>query len=137
MTEEYAAQVAAKVTDLQQRIAAALADGERIDAELAGAMTAATGTAEPVVKTSLQDLLLPGDREQHKTPKPGEPSSTPENLDDALNQLAGDPGDGTATPRPGETVDGSAAMPVPLDPAKVQQFKDLALAGRVAPWEIR
>ena len=44
MTEEYAAQVAAKVTDLQQRTAAAVADGERLDAELAGAIATATGT---------------------------------------------------------------------------------------------
>ena len=60
MTEEYAAQVAAKVTDLQERIAAALADGERIDAELAGAITTATGAAEPAVKTSATGSVAAG-----------------------------------------------------------------------------
>jgi hypothetical protein len=44
MTEDYAAQVAAKVTDLQHRIADALADGERLDTDLAGAIATATGT---------------------------------------------------------------------------------------------
>ncbi|BBZ06311.1 hypothetical protein MDOR_04800 [Mycolicibacterium doricum] len=63
MTEEYAAQVAAKVTDLQGRIAAVLADGERMDAELARAITDASGEAQPAVKSadSLHDLLLPQD----------------------------------------------------------------------------
>lgn len=118
MTEEYAAQVAAKVSDLQGRIAAALADGERVDAELAGAITAAGGTAAPAVKSagSLENLLLPRDGEQRK--------STPENLDSAMDQLTGERGDGSASPKPGEA--GGSGAPPTLDPAKVQQFKELA-----------
>ncbi|WP_197373236.1 glycohydrolase toxin TNT-related protein [Mycolicibacterium baixiangningiae] len=128
MTEEYAAQVAAKVTDLQGRIAAVIADGERVDAELAGAITAASGNAQPVAKSagSLQDLLLPGDPAQRRGPKPGEPSSTPDSLDSALDQLTGEPSDGTPSPTPGEAGGTSAAGPLPVDPAKVQQFKELA-----------
>jgi hypothetical protein len=128
MTEEYAAQVGAKVTDLQGRITAVLADGERVDAELAGAITAASGSAQPVAKsaTSLQDLLLPQDPEQRTGPKSGEPSSTPDSLDSALDQLTGNSGDGPASPRPGEPGGSPAAGPLPVDPAKVQQFKELA-----------
>lgn len=127
MTEEYAAQVAAKVADLQQRIAAALADGQRLDAELAGAITSASGAAEPAAKpaTSLQDLLLPGTREQRKEPEPGEAPSAPDSLDSALDELAGEPvprgSRGTA-----EAADGPAAGPVPMTPEKVEQFKESA-----------
>lgn len=111
MTEEYAAQVAAKVADLRERIAEALADGERIDTELAGAIATASG--ERVVKTagSLEEMLLPSTGERRDEAKPEEPSSTPKNLDDALDRLA----------EPGQP-----AQPVPLDPAKVEQFKKLA-----------
>ncbi|KUH67865.1 hypothetical protein AU184_22835 [Mycolicibacterium novocastrense] len=111
MTEEYAAQVAAKVTDLRERIADALADGERIDTELAGAITAASG--ERVVKTagSLEDMLLPATGGRRDEPKPDEQSSTPKNLDEALDRIA----------EPGQP-----AQPVRLDPAAVEQFKDLA-----------
>ncbi|BCI51612.1 hypothetical protein NIIDNTM18_08900 [Mycolicibacterium litorale] len=120
MTEEYVAQVAAKVTDLQGRIAAVLADGQRMDAELAGAITAASGNAQPAVKSagSLEGLLLPRDGEQRK--------STPEDLDSALDQLTGKPGDGAASPKPGEAGGNPGAVPPSLDPAKVQQFKELA-----------
>lgn len=127
MTEEYAAQVAAKVADLQQRIAAALADGQRLDAELAGAITSASGAADPAAKpaTSLQDLLLPGTREQRKEPEPGEAPSAPDSLDSALDELAGEPvprgSRGTA-----EAADGPAAGPVPMTPEKVEQFKESA-----------
>ncbi|MGV0646328.1 glycohydrolase toxin TNT-related protein [Mycolicibacterium sp. XJ2546] len=123
MTEEYAAQVAAKVADLQERIAAALADGERMDADLAGAITAASGTAEPAVKSaaSLQDLLLPDDGD--KRDKPGERSATPDSLDSALGQLTGEPEQRSFS----STPDGVGATgPVRMDPAKVEQFKDLA-----------
>lgn len=48
MTEEYAKQVAAKVTDLQERIAAALAAGEAVDADLASAIKTATGAEDPM-----------------------------------------------------------------------------------------
>ncbi|GAT08484.1 TNT domain-containing protein [Mycolicibacterium novocastrense] len=111
MTDEYAAQVAAKVTDLRERIADALADGERIDTELAGAITAASG--ERVVKTagSLEDMLLPATGGRRDEPKPDEQSSTPKNLDEALDRIA----------EPGQP-----AQPVRLDPAAVEQFKDLA-----------
>ncbi|MGE2718429.1 glycohydrolase toxin TNT-related protein [Mycolicibacterium celeriflavum] len=111
MTDEYAAQVAAKVTDLRGRIADALADGERIDTELAGAITTASG--ERVVKTagSLEEMLLPATDGRRGEPKPDEQSSTPKNLDEALDRIA-EPG------RP--------APPVPLDPAKVEEFKSLA-----------
>ncbi|WP_231984038.1 TNT domain-containing protein [Mycobacterium sp. 852013-51886_SCH5428379] len=128
MTDEYAAQVAAKVTDLRGRITAALADGERIDAELAGAITAASGTTAPTVKaaTSLQDLLLPPGPERRKGPKPGEPWSTPDSLDSALDQLTGGSGDAPASPKPAEVGGVPASGPLPMDPAKVQQFKELA-----------
>ncbi|KUH94694.1 hypothetical protein AU189_17885 [Mycolicibacterium acapulense] len=111
MTDEYAAQVAAKVTDLRERIADALADGERIDTELAGAITAASG--ERVVKTagSLEDMLLPATGGRRDGPKLDEQSSTPKNLDEALDRIA----------EPGQP-----AQPVRLDPAAVEQFKDLA-----------
>lgn len=111
MTEEYAAQVAAKVTDLRGRIAEALADGERIDTELAGAITTASG--ERVVKTagSLEELLLPATGERRDGSKPDEQSSTPKNLDEALDRIA----------EPGQP-----AQPVPLDPVKVEEFKALA-----------
>lgn len=128
MTEEYAAQVAAKVADLHGRITAALADGDRMDAELAGAITAASGSAQPVAKsaTSLQDLLLPQEREQRKGPKSGEPSSTPDSLDSALDQLTGESGDRPASLEPGDAGGSPSAGPLPVDPAKVQQFKELA-----------
>lgn len=111
MTDEYAAQVAAKVTDLRERIADALADGQRNDTELAGAITAASG--ERVVKTagSLEDMLLPATGGRRDEPKPDEQSSTPKNLDEALDRIA----------EPGQP-----AQPVRLDPAAVEQFKDLA-----------
>ncbi|KUH81417.1 MULTISPECIES: hypothetical protein [unclassified Mycobacterium] len=127
MTEEYAAQVAAKVTDLQERISAALADGERIDADLAGAITAASGTTEPAVKTasSLEELLLPQNGEQRKEPKPGEPSSPPDSLDSALDQLTGEPGHQPGSPT-ADDVAAAPAGPLPMDPAKVEQFKNLA-----------
>ncbi|WP_193044323.1 WXG100 family type VII secretion target [Mycolicibacterium baixiangningiae] len=134
MTDEYAAKVAAKVTDLQARIAIVLADGERIDAELAGAITAASGGAEPVVKSagSLEDLLLPQDGEQRK--------STPDSLDSALDQLTGESGDGAASTKPGGPEGSPTAGPTPMDPAKVQQFKELArqtmLRDGVPPEEI-
>lgn len=138
MTEEYAAQVAAKVTDLQERIAAALADGERIDAELAGAITTATGAAEPAVKTSLQDLLLPSD--QRDAPEPGEPPSTPGSLDGALDQLTGGSGNGAVTPKAVGADGNPAAGPVPLDPKTVETFKEttrqLMLQNGVPPDQI-
>ncbi|RAV16988.1 hypothetical protein DQP55_02950 [Mycolicibacterium sp. GF69] len=123
MTEEYAAQVATKVADLQERIAAAVIDGERMDADLAGAITAASGNVDREVKsgTSLQDLLLPGGGEQRNEPKPDERSSTPDDLDSALGQLTGEPDH-----RFSSTADGAGAGPVPMDPAKVEQFKNLA-----------
>lgn len=128
MTEEYAGRVAAKVTDLRGRIAAVLADGERIDAELGGAITAAGGSAVPVAKSakSLQDLLLPGDSEQRQGPLSRERSSTPDSLASALDQLTGKPGDGPASPKPGGVEGGPATGPTPMDPEKVEQFKELA-----------
>ncbi|OBB35848.1 TNT domain-containing protein [Mycobacterium sp. 852002-51961_SCH5331710] len=111
MTEEYAAQVAAKVADLRGRIADALADGERIDTELAGAITTASG--ERVVKTagSLEEMLLPSAGEPQDGTKPEDASPTPRNLDEALDRIA----------EPGQP-----AAPVPLDPVKVEEFKALA-----------
>ncbi|WP_102144021.1 TNT domain-containing protein [Mycobacterium hubeiense] len=124
MTEEYAAQVAAKVADLQARIAKALAEGERVDTELAGAITSAAGT-ERVVKTasSLEDLLLPEDGER-KPSKPDESPSSPNSLDGALDQLAGQPDQQSAAP--GDSAAGGPVVPVRLDPAKVEQFKAVA-----------
>lgn len=112
MTEEYAAQVAAKVTDLRGRIADALADGARIDTELAGAITTASG--ERVMKTagSLEEMLLPSTGEPQDETKPDDAAPTPRNLDEALDRLS----------EPGS----QPAQPVPLDPAKVEEFKSLA-----------
>lgn len=109
LTEEYAAQVAAKVTDLRQRIADVLADGERLDADLARAITSAAGSPRLVTKTasSIGDLLLPTTVGQR------EPASAPRDLNGALDQLAGGP------------VPANPRGPVPLDPAKVEQFKAL------------
>lgn len=60
LDDETATQVAAKVADLQARIADVLADGEQVDAELAGAIGKATGVPAPAQPaTSLEDLLLP------------------------------------------------------------------------------
>jgi class 3 adenylate cyclase len=125
LDEDAAARVAAKVTDLQQRIATVLADGERVDTDLAGAINAAAGTAKPEVKTasSLEDLLLP-DRGERKAPKPGEPAPGPDSLDGALGQLTGQPGHLPASP--GDPAVGGPVTPVKLDPAKVEQFKALA-----------
>lgn len=111
MTDEYAAQVAAKVTDLRGRIADALADGARIDTELAGAITTASG--ERVVKTagSLEEMLLPSTGEPQDETKPDDAAPTPRNLDEALDRIA----------EPGQP-----AAPVPLDPVKVEEFKALA-----------
>lgn len=94
LDEEAAAKVAVKVADLQVQIAAALAEGERVDADLAGAIATATGTP----------------------PRPSDDASQPDSLDDALDQLAGQPVPTSA--------DGQA--PMPLDPRKVEQFKTLA-----------
>jgi hypothetical protein len=125
LDEDAAARVAAKVADLQQRIATALADGERVDADLAGAITAAAGTAKPEVKTasSLEDLLVP-DGGARNAPKPGEPAPGPDSLDVALDQLTGQPGHQPASP--GDPAAGGPGAPVKLDPAKVEQFKALA-----------
>ncbi|MGV0715893.1 glycohydrolase toxin TNT-related protein [Mycolicibacterium sp. XJ662] len=126
MTEEYAAQVAAKVADLRARITAVLADGQRIDAELAGAIANASGTGEPAVKAarSLEDLLLPPG-EGRDAPGTHEPASTPDSLDSALEQLSGAPLDRSAASDQGQ-AGGPQAGPVPIDPAKVEQFKQLA-----------
>uniref|UniRef100_A0A5Q5BFP1 TNT domain-containing protein n=2 Tax=unclassified Mycobacterium TaxID=2642494 RepID=A0A5Q5BFP1_MYCSS len=128
MTEEYAAQVAAKVTDLRGRITAVLADGERMDAELAGAITAVSGSAQPVVTSaaSLEELLLPQESDRRQKPGHGEPWSTPDSLDSALDQLTGKPGDGPASSKPGDAGGSPSAGPLLVDPAKVQQFKELA-----------
>ncbi|MCG7606805.1 MULTISPECIES: alpha/beta hydrolase [Mycobacterium] len=56
MTEEYAKQVAAKVTDLQERIAAALAAGEAVDADLASAIKTATGAEDPMPGDSRPEI---------------------------------------------------------------------------------
>ena len=124
LTQDYAAQVAAKVADLQGRIAAVLAEGARVDAHLAGAINAASVT-EPAVRTasSIDDLLLPGIGER-KVPAPGEAAPGPASLDGALEQLAGRPGH--QPPSPGDAAAGGAGGPVRLDPAKVEQFKVLA-----------
>lgn len=125
LDEEAAANVAAKVADLQTRIAAALADGERVDADLAGAIATATGTPAPVEKTasSVEDLLLPSTGERQ--PRSVDGSSQPDSLDSALGQLTGRAGAQPGAPKPGDAARGGAA-PTPLDPKKVEQFKALA-----------
>ncbi|ANE81593.1 hypothetical protein A7U43_21945 [Mycobacterium adipatum] len=117
LDDETAAQVAAKVADLQARIADVLADGEQVDADLASAIGTATGVPAPAQPaTSLQDLLLP------KAGSPAQPSarsqsdSAPNDLGEALAQVAGQPSDQPITP----------PAPPPLDPVKVEQFKALA-----------
>jgi hypothetical protein len=137
LDDEAAAKVAAKVAELQAQIAAALSQGEGVDADLAGAIATATGTPGPEVKTasSVEDLLLPGSGERQAPPS-ADSASQPDSLDSALDQLAG-------TPRPassGAQEVGGSAAPVPLDPAKVEQFKALArqtmLRDGVAPDQI-
>lgn len=124
MTDEYASQVATKVTDLRARIADVLAEGERIDAELANAIAAASDTAEPVVKTatSLKDLLLPGNSGKEDESRTDHQSSTPDSLDGALTQLTGGAWKGT----PDEGGDVSNAKSVPLDPVEIEEFAELA-----------
>lgn len=121
LDDEAAAKVAAKVADLQAQIAAVLAQGEGVDADLAGAIATATGIPAPEVKTasSVEDLLLPGTGERQAPPS-ADSASQPDSLDSALDQLAGRP-----VPSGAQGVDGSAA-PVPLNPAKVEKFKALA-----------
>lgn len=117
LDDETAAQIAAKVADLQARIADVLADGEQVDADLAGAIATATGVpAQAQPATSLEDLLLPkaGSPEQPSTPGQSEPAPT--DLGEALAQLSGQPGDQPTAP----------PSPPPLDPVKVEQFKALA-----------
>ncbi|MGE2736071.1 TNT domain-containing protein [Mycolicibacterium vaccae] len=127
MTEEYAAQVATKVTDLQQRIAAVLAEGSRLDADLAAAITAASATGEPVVKTtgSLEDLLLPDTGGRSNDPGTGERTPTPDSLDSALDQLTGAPSELPDSPQPDQAAETTPAAPLPTSFAKVEQFKDL------------
>ncbi|WP_006244506.1 TNT domain-containing protein [Mycolicibacterium tusciae] len=123
LDDEAAAKVAAKVADLQAQIAAALSRGEEVDADLAGAIVTATGTSASEVKTasSVEDLLLPGSGQRQGTPS-ADSASPPDRLDSALDQLAGRPGSASSGI---QEVDGSAA-PVPLNPAKIEQFKALA-----------
>jgi hypothetical protein len=123
LDDEAAAKVAAKVADLQAQIAAALAQGEGVDADLAGAIATATGTPAPEVKTesSVENLFLPGSGERQAPPS-GDRASQPDSLDSALDQLAGTPGPASSG---AQEVDGSAA-PVPLNPAKIEQFRALA-----------
>lgn len=127
LDEEAAAKVAAKVADLQTQIAAVLADGERVDADLAGAIGTATGTTAPVQKTatSVEDLLMPNSGERKPPPRPADGAKQPDSLDSALDQLAGKPGDRPAVPG-GQAAADPATAPVPLDPKKVEQFKALA-----------
>lgn len=60
MTKEYAAQVATKVADLQEEIAAVLAAGELVDADLARAIAAATGGSTPDLKDDAPTPLPDG-----------------------------------------------------------------------------
>ena len=127
LDENAAAKVAAKVADLQAQIAAVLADGERVDGELASAIGTATGTTPPVKKTatSVEDLLMPNSGDRKPPPRPADGAKQPDSLDSALDQLAGKPGDRPATPG-GQAGADPATGPVPLDPKKVEQFKALA-----------
>ncbi|HKP39623.1 hypothetical protein [Mycobacterium sp.] len=124
LDEEAAAKVAAKVADLQARIAAALTQGEGVDADLAGAIATATGTPAPVLKTasSVGDLLAPN-TEERKAPPSADGRQQPDNLDTALGQLAGKPGQQPAPPKPAA---GDARAPLPLDPKAVETFKSTA-----------
>ncbi|MGE2736078.1 hypothetical protein [Mycolicibacterium vaccae] len=128
LTEEYGAQVAAKVANLQARIASALAEGTRIDSELAGAIIAASETAEPLVRnaTSLQDLLLAGDTERRNTHKLSGSPGTPADLERALDQIAGEPGHVPASQGPGRATSDIGRAPLSAEPAMIDQFKELA-----------
>ncbi len=117
LDDETAAQVAAKVADLQARIADVLADGEQVDADLASAIGTATGVPAPAQPAqSLEDLLLPGAGNPEHPPARGQSDSAPDDLGEALAQLAGQPSDRPIAP----------PAPPPLDPVKVEQFKALA-----------
>ncbi|MGO4442218.1 hypothetical protein AB4Z42_02555 [Mycobacterium sp. 2YAF39] len=122
LDNEAAAKVAAKVADLRAQIAATLAQGEEVDADLAAAIVTATGTPAPEAKTpsSVEDLLLPGTGER-SAPPTEDSASQPDSLDSAFNQLAGQP-----APASSGAQEAGSAAPVPLDRAKVEQFKALA-----------
>lgn len=114
LDDETAAQVAAKVADLQARIADVLADGEQVDDDLASAIGTATGVPAPAQPAqSLEDLLLPGAGDPGQPSARGQSDSAPDDLGEALAQLAGQPSDQPITP----------PAPPPLDPVKVEQFK--------------
>lgn len=135
LTEEYAAQVAAKVTDLQQRIAAVIVDGERLDADLAAAIATATGSPRPAAKPapSLSDMLMPGSGGNRNSSTP-----PPNDLTGALDQIAGPPGH-PATHTNGQPA-GSPAAAVQLKQSDLEQYKATARrameAQGVAPDEI-
>lgn len=118
LDEDAAAEVAAKVADLQARIAVALADGQQVDAELAGTISTATGTPPPATQShkSFEDLLLHGSQESRDPTKSERSAGTTPDLGAALAEIAGQPTDQPITP----------SAPPPLDPVKVEQFKALA-----------
>lgn len=121
LTDEAAAEVAAKVTELQERVAAVLAAGRLVDADLAQAIRTATQAGETAATPA------PGQIGPFPVPpsvaaaKPADEAPTsPDSLDGALEQLAGKPVPASA----GDPAAGAA--PVRLDPARVEQFKALA-----------
>ncbi|MCV7359327.1 hypothetical protein [Mycolicibacterium fluoranthenivorans] len=102
LTEEAAAAVAAKVASLQTRITVVLARGVAVDAELAQAISSASGV--PAAKAPQPTAA----QSPPAQPAPPQPNS----LDEALGQLAG--GDGPLRPpkpRP------------PMDPAEAERAK--------------
>ncbi|TLH70669.1 DUF4237 domain-containing protein [Mycolicibacterium cosmeticum] len=105
LTDEAAAAVAAKVADLQTRIAAALARGVTIDGQLAQAISSATGV--PAAKAPQPVASL-------SPAPPARAPAQPKTLDEALGQLAGGSGPlPPAKPRP------------PMDPAEAERAKAL------------
>lgn len=120
LTDEAAAEVAAKVTDLQERIAAVLAAGRLVDADLAQAIGTATGAGEAAA-TPAREQIGPFAVPPSVAAKPADDAPTPpDSLDGALEQLAGQPVPASA----GDPA--ASTAPVPLDPKAVESAKATA-----------
>ncbi|WP_235849504.1 TNT domain-containing protein [Mycolicibacterium doricum] len=121
LTDDAAAEVAAKVTHLQERIAAVEAAGRLVDADLAQAIRTAstTDTAPAPAPRQIGPFAVPPSVAAAAKPADDAPTS-PDSLGGALEQLAGQPVPASA----GDSAAGTA--PVPLDPKAVESAKATA-----------
>ncbi|WP_233213343.1 hypothetical protein [Mycobacterium hubeiense] len=119
LTDEAAAEVAAKVTDLQERVAAVLAAGRLVDSDLGQAIRAASGASETAATPAPGQIgPFPVPRSVATAAKPADDTPTsPESLDDALEQVAGQPAAASAA------GPAAGAASVPLDPKAVESAK--------------